>query len=279
MIAALCAPSFEVQGHRGARAVLPENTIPAFDYALKVGVDVLELDLAVTADDHLVVIHDPVISPERCLDVGGKPLSAGIPVRSVTLARVKQLDCGTLPHTRFPKQQAQPGTRIPTLDEVFAHVKASKHPAAKAVRFNIETKGVPGLPELTPTAEKFAELLVQAIDRAGVRERVIVQSFDQRTLLAMADRAPEITRALLTAENLIDHVAAAKAAKAQIISPHHLWITADDVKRMHAAGLKVVPWTANTPSAWARLKRLGVDGIISDDPEALMKWRTREGSD
>ncbi len=269
LLVLLLAPSvsIEVQGHRGARALRPENTLVAFDYALSLGVQVLELDLAVTADQRLVVFHDLRIGPKRCA-----PLKAPLTIAKASLKQVQALDCGSLPNPRFPKQRPAPGERIPTLEQVFELVARSKHPGASSVHFNIETKMVPGRPDLTPAPEAFARLVVAAVRKARLEERAVVQSFDQRSLLAVAEQAPEIRRALLVAENNLDHVAAARGAKATIVSPHHLWITAEDVKRMHAAGLRVVPWTANTPRAWARLVELGVDGIISDDPAALIKW-------
>lgn len=272
----LCAVSsvaqarVEVQGHRGARAVRPENTLVAFEYALGAGVDVLELDLGVTADDQLVVLHDQAISPMRCT-LGGKKLSAAVPVRSLDLAAVRRFECGSLPHERFPLQERAPGAGIPTLAEVFAVAKDSK------VGFNIETKLVPGHDDAAPAPERFAELVVQAVRAAGMVERTTVQSFDQRTLQAVARLEPTLRRVLLVAENHIDHVAAAKAAQASIVSPNHLWIVKADVARMHAAGLKVVPWTANTPQSWARLVEMGVDGIITDDPAALAHWLKARG--
>jgi len=259
----------EVQGHRGARSVRPENTLPAFRHALDLGVDVLELDLGVTRDDRLVVLHDPALSPARCTR-GGARLEGPVLVRSLTLAEVRRFDCGSLPHPRFPKQVRAPAG-VPTLEEVFALAKG------RPVGFNIETKIVPGRPEDTPSPERFAGLVVAAVRAAGVVERTTVQSFDQRTLQAVARLEPKLRRVLLVAENLVDHVAVAKAATASVVSPHHEWITRADVERMHAAGLRVVPWTANTPAVWTRLVELGVDGIITDDPAALLGWLKGKG--
>lgn len=260
----------QVQGHRGARAVRPENTLPAFLYAAELGVDVLEMDLAVTADGHIVVSHDPYIDAALCLDGEGRRIEHGPAIQSLTLAEVKRYDCGSLPNARFPRQQAHPRTPIPTLDEVFTW--AAGHPQGRSVRFNLEVKLVPGRPTLTPTPAAFAEALARLIRAHKLEARVVVQCFDQALLLEMAAQAPSITRALLTAENRLDYVAAAKAAKAQIVSPHHLWITAADVAQMHAAGLKVIPWTLNAEEDWRRALDLGVDGIISDDPARLMAF-------
>ncbi|MCA9547166.1 MAG: hypothetical protein KC613_22345 [Myxococcales bacterium] len=273
LLALLAVPAnLDVQGHRGARAVRPENTWPAFQHALAVGVTTLELDLQVTRDDRLVIWHDPFLTPERCVGPAGAALAAPVPLRSLTLAQAKAHDCAGLPNPRFPKLVPAPGSPLLSLPELFARVSASPTPAARSVRFNIETKLIPGRPDLAPSPAAFVELFVQAVEAAGVAERVSLQSFDDRTLLALAARAPGITRVLLVAENHLDHVAVARSAGAQVISPHHEWILPADVTRLHAAGVKVVPWTPNSPAAWQRLLAMGVDGLITDDPAALLAW-------
>src|SRR5271155_5053535 len=123
------APRILVHGHRGARAMYPENTIPAFRYAIEIGVDFLEMDVAVTKDSVLVISHDPHINGEIC--TGPHP---GIAIHELTLSELRQYDCGTLKNPRFPKQQPVPGTCIPTLDEVLNLSRLGN------VQFNIETK-------------------------------------------------------------------------------------------------------------------------------------------
>ncbi len=248
-----------VHGHRGARARFPENTLPAFAHALALGADVLELDVVPSRDGHLVVSHDPVIDPARCRGDGGP-----WPIREMALADLRRLDCGAQPHPDFPAQVAVPHTPPPTLDEVFALARAWPQ-----VQFNIEAKAVPSRPALSAPPAAFAGLLVEAVARAEVGPRVIVQSFDDRLLLAVKARAPALRTALLVNKTHVDYVAAARAAQADILSPHHAWVVAEDVARLHAAGIEVVPWTANAPADWDRLLALGVDGIITDDPGAL----------
>ncbi len=264
--------AIQIQGHRGARGVRPENTLPAFEYALKAGVDVLEFDLVVTKDDRLVVSHDAHLNPVICVGPKGQPVAKDTAIRRLTLAQVRKYDCGSKKNPRFPDQVLVPGTRIATLEEVLKFVKASKHPAAKTVHFNIETKIEPARPELYPSPERFAELVVQALNRAAVVPRTILQSFDARTLIAAKARAPKLRTSMLISDNAPPMVPIAKALKAQFISPHHLWITAQEISKLHAAGVKVVPWTANTPKAWQRLVKLGVDGIITDYPGRLTTW-------
>ena len=145
----------EVQGHRGARARFPENTLPAFEQAVQVGADVLELDLVVSKDDRLVIGHDPILDPALCRRANG-PLPAGLAVRSLSYAELERLDCGGQRHPRFPKQTLAPGAKMPTLEALLAWLQSSKLPGAKSVRLNIEAKSEPPRPDLQPEPEIFA---------------------------------------------------------------------------------------------------------------------------
>jgi glycerophosphoryl diester phosphodiesterase len=256
------AAPIQVHGHRGARAMRPENTIPAFEYAIEEGVDALEMDVAVTQDDVLVISHDPVLNPEICRSLAGSNI-----IRELTFAELRKWDCGSLVNPRFPRQMPVPGTRIPALEEVLS-LAGSGH-----FLFNIETKIFKDQPQYTPTPERFAELLLRAIDRHHLRSRVIVQSFDFRTLQAMKKLAPDIRLAALDEdEKLENFVAVARGAGAQIISPEKGLVTPSRVVAAHDAGLQVIPWTANTPREWDALTAAGVDAIISDDPAALIAY-------
>lgn len=250
-----------VHGHRGARAMRPENTIPAFEYAISVGVDVLELDLAVTKDDVVVVSHDPLINREICTGPG-----AGRPIRTLTLAEVRECDCGAKRNPAYPKQTPVPRTPIPTLDEVFALASRG------SFEFNIETKIFANHPEYTPTPEKFAQLVLDTVRKHRLESRVILQSFDFRTLHAMKALAPQIRLSALYEKGQESFVDIARRAGAQIVSPQFPLVTPAKVKAAHAAGLQVVPWTANTREHWDSLVAAEVDAIISDDPAALIAY-------
>lgn len=265
------AAKTEVHGHRGARGSRPENTLPAFTFALEKGVDILELDLAVSADDVLVVSHEPHITPEHCLDSEGKKLSAPLVIRTLKYDEIKKYDCGSLANDRFPKQVAAPKTSMPRLEDVFELVKNSKAPTAKTVRFNIETKIYPYHPEYTPTPQEFAAKIIASARKAGILDRMILQSFDDRTLLAAKKIEPKLVTSLLMSDNHVDYVAAARAARANILSPDHTWLLAEDVQKLHKAGIKVHPWTANETKDWDRLIAFGVDGIITDYPKELIE--------
>lgn len=255
-------PRILVHGHRGARAVRPENTLPAFEYAIAAGVDVLELDLAVTRDNVLVVSHDPVLPEATCQG----PAGATRVIREMTLEQLRRWDCGARANPDFPKQQTVPGTRVPTLDEVLQLAGRG------AFEFNIETKIFPYKPQLTPSPEEFARLLVAAIRRHKLESRAIIQSFDFRTLAAAEKLAPEIRRAALYAGIPRDLVALTREARATMSSPHYRLVTKGNVQALHEAKFPVVPWTANEPALWDRLVAAGVDAIITDDPGALIEY-------
>ncbi len=254
----------KVQGHRGARALRPENTLPAFEYAIAQGVDALELDMAVTRDNVIVVSHDPYLEPPVC--TGPQPKAT---IHELTLAEVKKWDCGAQRNPAFPRQQPVPGTRMPTLDEVFALAPKG------TFLFNIETKSFPEHPELTPAPEEFSRMVLEKIRAHHLESRVILQSFDFRTLHAMKKLAPEIRLAALYSGPAKSFVEIAREAGAGIISPAFALVTPEQVKASHAAGLEVIPWTPDTPADWDRLIAAGVDSIITDDPAGLIEHLKR----
>ncbi len=262
----------EVQGHRGARARYPENTIPAFEYALQVGVDVLELDMAITQDGKIVVSHDPHISAKICLNAKGRKLEKEPLIHELTLAQVKTYDCGTLINPRFPHQRPVSPTQIPTLEEVFKYVKDSKHPVAKKVRFNIETKSFADHPEYTVAPAEFAKRVIAVVKKHHMMNRVILQSFDYRTLEEARKIEPKIVIAALSETKGEDLVASAKKLNANICSPDFEMISGDTVKKLHDIGVQVVPWTLNTPEDWKKAIDMNVDGIITDDPGELISF-------
>ncbi len=254
-----------VHGHRGARARRPENTIPAFRYAIEHGADVLELDLAVTRDNVLVVSHDPWINPSIC--TGGK---TGVPIRTITLAELRQYDCGSLQNPGFKTQIPVPGTRIATFDEVLDLAELG------SFEFNVETKIFADQPELAPGPEEFTRFVLAEIRRHHLESRVILQSFDFRTLHAMRTMTPEIRLSALYEGKDRSLVEIAHEAGATIVSPEFHLVTPEQVASAHAAGLQVVPWTANTPTDWDKLIAANVDAIITDDPAALVVYLTEK---
>jgi len=266
------AQAIEVQGHRGSRGTHPEDTLPAFEEALRAGVDVLELDLGVTKDNVVVVSHDQHVSQLICLDPEGKPIEKAPLINSLTLVEVKKYDCGTIKNPKFPKQVPVPGTRIPTLAEVFDLAAASKHPAAAKVKFNIETKIDPGQPGNSPAPAAFARLVVDVVKKYKLEDRVIIQSFDYRTLAEVRKLSKKILKAQLTSDNLIAPKDAVNSSGAEILSPYYLWITKEVVEQAHKDNIQVVPWTLNAPAEWEAAIDYDVDGIITDYPAELIDF-------
>ena len=283
------AETILVHGHRGSRATRPENTLPAFEYAIEHGTDVLELDLAVTKDNVLVVSHSPyltqrtsddprmaaVLANERtCV---GPALPVGTLIHSLTLAQLKQYDCGAKALSAFPKQVAVPGTKIPTFDEVLDLAPRGNF------AFNVETKIFINHPEITPSPEVFVKMIDDAVKRHHLETRVILQSFDFRTLHAMKTLDPAIRLSALFGQAKYDvmmgitdsdksFVHIAKISGADILSPDESLVTPAQVEAAHAAGLQVAPYTVNTTEGWKKMADAHVDAIITDDPTALLQW-------
>ena len=255
-----------VHGHRGARAVLPENTLAAFIYAIDAGADFIELDTAVTRDGVVVVSHDPVLKRRRALGPRGTRV-----IGELTLAELRAFDCGSLTNLRFSRQRPVAGAHIPTLGEVLDLARRGRF------GFNIEVKSVPRQPRYTPPPARYAQMVFDEVRARGLEDRVQVQSFDLRILHAMKRCAPAIRLAALCDYARRSFVALAREAGAAAIGPYHRLVTRRKVERAHAAGIQVVPWTANRPRDWARLIRAGVDGIITDDPAALIAYLSGRG--
>jgi glycerophosphoryl diester phosphodiesterase len=291
------ADAFDLEGHRGARGLAPENTLPAFAAALQIGVTTLELDVGVTKDGMVVVSHDRALNPDHTRGPDGEFLSSPGPlIHDLTLAELQTYDVGRLkPGTAyaaaFPQQRAIDGARIPTLSEVFA---LAQRAGAAAVRFNIETKLTPTSAHETPDPDAFAHALVAVVREAGMAERVIIQSFDWRTLTAVRRIAPEIDRACLTVEmpeedtvgrshpgpspwagglNIHDFDGSIPrlvvATGCRVWSPYHRNVDPAVLAEAKAANLRVIPWTVNQAPDMERLIDLGVDGLISDYPDRL----------
>ena len=263
----------DVHGHRGARWVYPENTIPAFEYALQNHVDYIELDLGVTKDGVLIIVHDQTINPEICLDAQGKKPKSGITIHSLTLKQIKQYDCGSIINPRFPTQTVVPGTKIPTLQEFFDWINKSQHPHAKLVKFNIEIKSEESQPKLSPKPEVFTKKLITLLEKNKMLDRTIIQSFDFRTLKAARRIKPGVKISALIEDRPTQKIQdIALQLKANYISPNYEWLTKEDIVQLHMIDTLVAPWTVNQKQDWKRLIDMGADAIITDNPKELVDY-------
>ncbi len=245
-----------VHGHRGARAVLPENTIPGFEYAINLGVHALELDVVVTKDDVIVVSHDPKMNRKFCI---GPPKP--FVIRKMTFEELRRWDCGALPNPDFPKQQAVPGTHVPALSEVLELA------ARGDFAFHIEAKEEAKLPP-----DAFVQLILEQIRKHGVQSRAVLLSFDFNILHAMRHIDPSIRLCALHLGRGRRYTTLAEESGASIVSPHCSWVTRRKVEEAHDAGLEIVAWTANRPREWDKLIEAKVDAIVTDDPAQLIAY-------
>lgn len=278
----LSAPAFDLQGHRGARGVAPENTLAGFAAALTAGVDTLELDVGVTRDGVVVVCHDRRLNPDVARGPDGRWIDAPGPrLRELSYEELARYDVGRLRPgsayaARFPEQQPVDGARIPRLAEVFALARKAGN---EHVRFNIETKISPSAPEDTLAPAPFARALVADIRAAGMAARSSVQSFDWRTLRMVEQEAPEIPTVYLTGRRRggASQPAAVHAAGGRIWSPNYEELDSQALVEARQLGLKVIPWTVNEPAYIERFLDLGVDGLITDYPERVRAGLSRRG--
>lgn len=292
--------AFDLQAHRGGRALAPENTLNAFLQAIDLGVTTLELDIGLTADDVVVISHDLALNPDHTRDADGRFLAARGPLlRKMTLAQLQAYDVGRLnpdtPYGRqFARQVPHDGERIPTLAALFDAVKAR---GADTVRFNIEIKSDPTRPQDSAPTQQMTQALLADIERAGMTGRVTIQSFDWSTLAQVAEAAPHMPRAYLSSSRTLRDSrwtlglsAAGHGSTPQLVkaaagegpapltwSPSFNGLTAAQVREAQALGLTVVVWTVNERTGMQRLIDWGVDGLITDDPALLREVMQARG--
>lgn len=293
------AQAFDLQGHRGARALAPENTLTGFAHALEIGVSTLELDVVLSAEGVPVVSHDTTPNPDITRDADGRWLqSRGPAFHTLTLAQIGAYDVGRInPASRyardFPLQRAADGERIPTLADVFELTRRAR---AHHVRFNIELKRNPERPHESPEPETFVRAVLGVIQTHGMVARSSLQSFDWSVLRAAQRLAPDMPLSFLTVQrprfnnldsgvwsagarlaDFKDAPAMVAAAGGRVWSPNHLDLSQRAIERAREEGLRVIPWTVNEIPDMARLIDWGVDGLITDHPERLREVMQRRG--
>lgn len=294
---------FDLQGHRGARGLWPENTLAGFAGALAIGVSSIELDVTATRDGVPVVLHDPVLDGDLARDETGAWLAGGGPaVGSLTLAELRRFDIGRpRPGSplarRFPDQAAVDGARVPTLAEVLAATAA-----AAGVWIDAELKTDPCAPAVMMSPARLAELVVATARAASALHRLRVRSFDWRGLAWLRRAHPEIPLCWLTdAATEADaalwweapgppafggstpRAVAAAAANGGPLgwtptwAPDHATLRIEQVAEANALGLRVVPWTVNDAADMARLLGWGIAGICTDRPDIARRLITEAG--
>jgi glycerophosphoryl diester phosphodiesterase len=295
----------EVQGHRGARGLWPENTLAAFAGALELGVSAVELDCGMTRDGVVVVTHDPELNPDLTRDAGGSFLAGTGPrICDLAFAELQSYDVGRLKPgsvyaARFPEQQPVDGERVPRLADVLALVRSR---GAGRVRVAIEVKTFAEQAELTASPEAFAQALQQIVEATGTAALVSFMAFDWRVITAVQRLMPRAATVALTeqqAEGDTVRIGApgpspwlggldparfgnsvvrlVKASGAGTWGPDYQDLNAQCIAEAHELGLRVVPWTVNAPVDMERLLELGVDGMTSDRPDVLRELLESRG--
>lgn len=263
---------FEVHGHRGARGMRPENTLAAFQYALEAGVTALELDLGVTSDRELVINHDTFVNTDLC---SSKTIATKKPLlKNLTLAQVKTYDCGSIRNPEFPQQVLDPGARIPTFRELLKSLESQPLPHARKVKLNVETKYADG--EVGVSPEEFVEMIHDVVRDTGFApERIILQSFDYRTITYAKRKWPQLKTSALVGgrESLgarrIEEIV--QQTGVDYLSPHERAMRKDTVAAAHRLGKKLLVYTVNKRDHWRSLAKKGVDGVISDYPKDVIQ--------
>ncbi|RJP68440.1 MAG: glycerophosphodiester phosphodiesterase [Comamonadaceae bacterium] len=296
---ASAALAFDVQGHRGARGLAPENTLAGFERALAVGVTTLELDVVLSADGVPLISHDTAPNPDLTRDASGRWLQArGQPFNRLSLAEIGAWDVGRInPASRyardFSEQAPHDGQRIPTLAALFERVRQL---GAHHVRFNIELKLNPARPDESPSPEAFVRAVLDVVAAHGMTPRVGLQSFDWRIQKLARELAPGMPLSYLSAQlprfntlaggewtaglrlaDFQDAPGMVAAAGGKVWSPNFNDLNQQLLQRARALELRVIPWTVNEVQDMARLIDWGVDGLITDYPDRLRTVMQRRG--
>jgi glycerophosphoryl diester phosphodiesterase len=306
---------FDLQGHRGARGLKPENTLPAFEVAFDLGVTSVETDVHLTHEGVPVLYHDAVLSEQICRVLPGSAAPDTVcrpAIRSLTLVELRRYRADRNPDPiRFPSQDAAvtPLARLfaemqgidpyapPTLGELFAFADAyegvlgsaagkteTQRATVRRIRFDLELKRVPFHPEIMgdtfdgSAAGPLEEVLLSCVRGAGMVERTAVRSLDHRSVRVLRRLEPKLTAAVLIAETAPTAPASlVREADAQVYGPDYRFLDEFQVRECHAQGVRVVPWTVNQPAQWRRLLEWGVDGITTDFPDQLARLLREQG--
>jgi glycerophosphoryl diester phosphodiesterase len=266
--------TFDKQGHRGCRGLMPENTIPAMLNALNLGVTTLEMDISISKDKKNFLSHEPFFNHE----ITTKPDGSFVEEKDeknynmylMNYDSIIKYDVGMKPHPRFPQQQKIKVVK-PLLADIFDAIKQDMMTRRRPFPFyNIETKTQPATDNIFhPAPAEFVELLMKVITEKQMEDFVIIQSFDFRTLQYLHQHYPAIKTAMLIED--YDKISFEEQIKklgfnATIYSPHNSLVTTELINKCHAAAMQIIPWTVNDKKEMERLKALGVDGIITDYP-------------
>jgi glycerophosphoryl diester phosphodiesterase len=273
----LGAEGLDIQGHRGCRGLMPENTIAAMLKALDLGVTTLEMDVVVSKDNKVVVSHEPWFHAEITTKPDGSFIKPGEAMQynifQMNYDEIAKYDVGMKPHPRFPNQEKIKAIK-PLLADLFDSVAENMKIRRRPFPFyNIETKCLPaGDGRFHPRPADFVELLMTVIKENQLEEQVIIQSFDFRTLKYLHEKYPAIKTAMLIEDSDVNDFEGQLnrlGYTPQIYSPNHTLVDDDLVKQCHNKGMKIIPWTVNEVKQFKKLRKMGIDGVITDYPDLI----------
>lgn len=278
--------TFDLQGHRGARGLMPENTIPSFLKAVDLGVDTIELDVVVTQDEKILVSHEPWFNHEISTNPDGSPITEeekmDLNIYEMTYEETQQFDVGKRGHPSFPNQEKMEAKK-PLLRDVIETVENyTDEQGLPDVKYNIETKSEPTrygtyYPQPATFAQLLNDLLMDLNEKFGMLDRVIIQSFDPATLTEFRELNPDVTIAMLVAnKQSIQHYVNELGFVPNIWSPNYQLVSSRMIAEAHNIGMKVIPWTVNTTEEMNDLLEMGVDGIITDYPDRAKSLKVIE---
>lgn len=264
---------YDLQGHRGARGLLPENTIPSFLKAIDYGVNTIEFDLVVTADEQILISHEPWFDHNISTKPNGEPVTEeeqmDFNIYEMTYEETRQFDVGIRGHAGFPEQEPMEVTKPLMRDAIIAIESYVEEQGLNPVYYNIETKSRPEWYGVyAPQPAEFSRLLYDDLVDLDILDRVIIQSFDPATLIAMREIDPDLVQAMLVYEETqtMNHYIEILGYTPEIWSPYFELVTNGMIIDAGGYGMKVIPWTINETEEMIRLLEMGVDGIITDYP-------------
>jgi glycerophosphoryl diester phosphodiesterase len=266
-------PTFDLQGHRGARGLRPENSIPAFILALDSGVTTIELDLAISKDKQVVVSHEPWMSASICLKPDGSQISAqeekSFSLYEMDYEQIRKFDCGSKGNAKFPEQVKMPTFKPLLKDVIIAVEHHIRNYGLYEVDYNIEIKSSPsGDNKQHPTPEVFSDLVYNLIDQYLPLERVVIQSFDFRVLKYWHEKYPDIRlAALIENTKTVDANLRTLGFNPSVYSPHYKLLTKEVVDHLRDVDIRVIPWTVNEVGDMRKMLQWKVDGFITDYPD------------
>ncbi|MEZ4772081.1 MAG: glycerophosphodiester phosphodiesterase family protein [Bacteroidia bacterium] len=268
--------TLDIQGHRGCRGLMPENTIPGFLRAIDLGVNTLEMDAVITKDGQVVLSHEPFFNHEISLKPNGEEIleeeERSHNIFEMTWEEVQLYDCGTKIHPRFPNQQKMAVSKPLLKDVITAAENYARGKGVAPLMYNIETKCTPATDNIFhPEPEVFARLLMEVVNEGGIAERATIQSFDVRTLQIIHRDFPNQSLALLVENKETPEWNLSQLGFVPTIySPDFLLVDDNLMDFVHEKGMKIIPWTLNENPDIQRMLDIGVDGIISDYPDRVI---------